>query len=92
LIEASFSMPVGQVSDPKQVAGNWLVYTVVAHQPVDEKELILQADQIRQQLLQAKQSAAFDAFRTALEDRLKKEGKLVINAEAMKRFTRSSQL
>ena len=90
LIETAYSMPVNQVSDAKQVAGNWLVFRVAAHQPVDDKELILQADQIRQQLLQAKQSAAFDAFRTALEDRLKKEGKLIINADAMKRLTRST--
>ena len=36
------------------------------------------------------QRAAFEAFRVALEDRLKQEGKLVINADAMKRLTRSS--
>jgi hypothetical protein len=52
--------------------------------------VVLQAEQIRQQLLQSKQNAAFDAFRVALEDRLKKEGKLVINADAMKRLTGST--
>jgi hypothetical protein len=41
-------------------------------------------------LLQSKQNAAFDAFRVALEDRLKKEGKLTINADAMKRLTGST--
>jgi peptidyl-prolyl cis-trans isomerase D len=90
MIEAAYSMPVGQVSDAKQVAGNWLVYRVSAHEPVNEGELSAQSDQIKQQLLQSKQGAAFDAFRTALEDRLKKEGKLVINADAMKRITRST--
>ena len=43
-----------------------------------------------QQLLQAKQGAAFDAFRTALEDRLKKEGKLTINNDALKRLSKTS--
>jgi hypothetical protein len=57
---------------------------------VNEGELSAQSDQIKQQLLQSKQGAAFDAFRTALEDRLKKEGKLVISADAMKRLTRST--
>jgi peptidyl-prolyl cis-trans isomerase D len=90
MIEAAYSMPVGQVSDAKQVAGNWLVYRVSAHQPVNDSELSAQSDQIKQQLLQSKQAAAFDAFRTGLEDRLKKEGKLVINADAMKRITRST--
>ena len=89
-VEAAFAMPVGQVSPATQVGGNWLVFRVVGHQPVNPAEFATQADQIRQQLLQTKQSAAFEAFRTALEDRLKKEGKLVINADAMKRLSRAS--
>ncbi len=92
LLDAAFSMPVGQVSDPKDVTGNWLVYRVAAHEPVNDAAVVLQADQIRQQLLQSKQKAAFDAFRVALEDRLKKEGKLVINADGMKRLTGSNSL
>jgi peptidyl-prolyl cis-trans isomerase D len=89
-VEAAFGKPVGQVSPAAQVGGNWLVYRVVGHQPVNPAEFSTQSDQIRQQLLQTKQAAAFDAFRTALEDRLKKEGKLVINADAMKRLSRTS--
>jgi len=89
-VEAAFGMPVGQVSSAAQVGGNWLVYRVVGHQPVNPAEFATQIDQIRQQLLQTKQSAAFEAFRSALEDRLKKEGKLVINADAMKRLSRTS--
>jgi peptidyl-prolyl cis-trans isomerase D len=90
LIEAAFTMPVGQVSDPKDVAGAWLVYRVTAHEPLNDAAVVLQADQIRQQLLQSKQNAAFDAFRVALEDRLKKEGKLIINADAMKHLAGST--
>ena len=89
LLDAAFTMPVGQVSDAKNVTGNWLVYRVAAHEPVNDAAVVLQADQIRQQLLQSKQKAAFEAFRVALENRLKKEGKLVINADAMKRLTGS---
>lgn len=92
LVESAFTMPVGQVSPAKQIAGNWLVYRVAGHEPVLQNGLILQADQIRQQLLQAKQSAAYDAFKTALEDRLKREGKLTMNAEAMKRITGSRSI
>jgi len=89
LLDAAFTMPVGQVSDAKNVTGNWLVYRVAAHEPVNDAAVVLQADQIRQQLLQSKQKAAFEAFRVALENRLKKEGKLVINADALKRLTGS---
>jgi peptidyl-prolyl cis-trans isomerase D len=90
LLQASFGMSVGQVSQPTQVAGNWLVYRVVGHQPANPADLATQSEQIKQQLLQAKQTAAFEAFRTALEDRLKKEGKLTINADVMKRLSRTS--
>ncbi|HXN20419.1 MAG TPA: peptidyl-prolyl cis-trans isomerase [Candidatus Binatus sp.] len=90
LLQASFGMSVGQVSPPTQVAGNWLVYRVVGHQPANPADLATQSDQIKQQLLQAKQTAAFEAFRAALEDRLKTEGKLTINADAMKRLSRTS--
>ena len=44
------------------------------------EELILQKPQLEQQLLQTKQQASFDAFKTALQNRLKSEGKIVIDA------------
>ena len=87
---AAFTMPVGQVGAPVQVAGNWLVYKVVGHEAVIQEDLAKQTNQIREELLQTKQQGAFEAFRVSLEDRLKAEGKLAINAEAMKRLTRSS--
>jgi peptidyl-prolyl cis-trans isomerase D len=90
LLESAFGMKIGQVSLPTQISGNWLVYRVTAHDAPNPDDLAKQADQIKQQLLQGKQAAAFEAFRNALEDRLKQEGKLVINAEAVKRLTRSS--
>jgi peptidyl-prolyl cis-trans isomerase D len=90
LLESAFGMKIGQVSSPTQVSGNWLVYRVAAHDAPNPEDLAAQADQIKQQLLQGKQGAAFEAFRLALEDRLKQEGKLVINADVLKRLTRSS--
>lgn len=90
-IDAAFSMKVGQVSAPKSVGGNWLVYDVVAHQSANPDDLAKQKPDIQQQLLQSKQEAAFDAFKTALEDRLKQEGKLTINSEVVQRLTQQGQ-
>lgn len=90
-IDAAFSMKVGQVSAPKSVGGNWLVYDVVAHQSANPDDLAKQKPDIQQQLLQSKQDAAFDAFKTALEDRLKQEGKLTINSEVVQRLTQQGQ-
>ena len=90
LVDTAFTLPVGQTGAPKQVSGGWMLYHVAAHDQADPAEMILQSEQIKQQLLQSKQAAAYDAFRTALEDRLKKEGKLNINADALKRLGSNS--
>jgi peptidyl-prolyl cis-trans isomerase D len=89
-IESAFQMKVGDVSQPKQVGGNWLVYRLTAHESADPADLAKQKPEIEQQLLQSKQQAAFDAFKTALEDRLRQEGKLSINADVVQRLTHQS--
>jgi hypothetical protein len=86
-IADAFTMGVGQVSKPLQVGGNWVVYSVVSHELPNPDDLAKQTPDIQQTLLQTKQDAAFDAFRTALEDRLRSEGKLTINPDVLKRLT-----
>jgi peptidyl-prolyl cis-trans isomerase D len=89
-LAAAFGMPVGQVSTPSNTAGNWLVYRVVSHEAPDPDQLAKQKSEIEQQILQTKQTNAFGAFKTALEDRLTKEGKITINTDVMSRFAKSS--
>ena len=89
-LAAAFRMTVGQVSGPTQSGENWIVFRAAAHDQAKTEDLAKQKDDIQQQLLQTKQNAAFDAFHTALIDRLKKEGKLTINADAMNRVTHPS--
>jgi peptidyl-prolyl cis-trans isomerase D len=89
-LAAAFGMPVGQVSTPSNTAGNWLVYRIVSHEAPDPDQLAKQRSEIEQQILQTKQTNAFGAFKTALEDRLTKEGKITINTDAMSRFAKSS--
>lgn len=89
-IDAAFNMAVGQVSKPTAIGGNWLVFRVVSHDTPNPDDLAKQKDAIQQQTLQTKQNAAFEAFHTALVDRLKKQGKLTINSEVMNRLSRSS--
>ena len=86
-LQAAFDMPVGQISPAAKIGDNWVVYRVASHDSPDLSELAKQQDAIQQQLLQTKQNAAFEAFHTALVDRLEKEGKLTINADVMNRIT-----
>jgi peptidyl-prolyl cis-trans isomerase D len=89
-LQGAFDMTVGQVSPATKVEDNWVVYRVASHNMPDPDELAKQKDTIQQQLLQTKQNAAFEAFHTALVDRLQKEGKLTINSDAVNRITHSS--
>jgi peptidyl-prolyl cis-trans isomerase D len=86
-LAAAFKMTVGQVSGPTRTGDNWVVFRIVTHDAPNMEDLAKQKDDIQQQLLQTKQNAAFDAFHTTLIDRLKKEGKLTINNDAMNRVT-----
>ena len=88
--EDAFGMAAGQVSKPEQIADNWIVYRVDSHDAPNPADLAAQQNDIQQQLLQTKQNAAYEAFRAALLDRLKKEGKFTENAEAVNRITKST--
>jgi peptidyl-prolyl cis-trans isomerase D len=89
-LQAAFNMPVGQVSAPTQIGATWLVYRVEGHEPPNMDDFAKQSDQLKQQLLQQKQTAAYEAFQKSLKDRLKAEGKIVEYPEAMKRLTARS--
>ena len=89
-LEAAFDMSIGQVSPAAKIEDNWVVYRVASHSAPDPTELAKQEGTIEQQLLQTKQNAAFEAFHTALVNRLEKEGKLLINSEAMNRIVHPS--
>ena len=90
VLDSAFSMPEGQISAPLQVSGNWLVFRVVAHQLANPADLAQQSASIKAQLLQTKQNAAFEAFHTALIDRLTREGKIVVNPEVVQRLTKTA--
>ena len=89
-ISAAFDMKVGQVSAATQSGTNWFVYRLVSHDAPNPADLAAQSKDIEQQLLQTKESAAFEAFHNALVDRLKKEGKLTVNSEVLNRIASSS--
>jgi peptidyl-prolyl cis-trans isomerase D len=89
-IQGAFTLSIGKVSSPINLSGNWLVFRVVARNEPNPDDLAAQHDDIRQQLLQSKQDAAYEAFHASLEDQLAKEGKLVIHDDVLTRFTKSS--
>ena len=85
-LAAAFQLKAGDVGLPLNLGTNWLVYKVVDKQEPNPGDFEKQKKEITDAVLQNKRSLAFDAFRTALEDRLKKEGKLQIMPDKLRSF------
>ena len=87
LFAAAFTMPAGQSGDPISLGGNWAVYRVAQHDPVNQDDYEKQKSKLQETVLQQKRQTAFDLFRTSLRTRLQQEGKLQLNADNLKRLT-----
>ncbi|MGC1907624.1 MAG: peptidylprolyl isomerase [Candidatus Acidiferrum sp.] len=85
-LSAAFQMKTGDVGAPMPMGANWFVYKVVEKQEPNPDDFEKQKKELTDQVLQTKRSMAFEAFRTALETRLRQEGRLRIMTEKMKGF------
>jgi peptidyl-prolyl cis-trans isomerase D len=86
-LNAAFQMKQGDVGGPLNLGANWLVYRVAEKQEPNPADFDKQRKDLLSQVLQNKRGLAFDAFRTALEARLKQEGKLKLMPEKLRSFT-----
>ena len=85
-LSAAFQMKAGEVAPPLSLGSNWLVYRVADKQEPNPADFDKQKKDLTEQVLQSKRSLAFEAFRTALENRLKQEGKLQIYQDKLRTF------
>jgi peptidyl-prolyl cis-trans isomerase D len=85
-LSAAFQMRAGEVGAPLNLGANWLVYRVAERQDANPADFEKQKKELTEQVLQTKRNAAFEAFRTALEARLKQDGKLQIMSDRLKAF------
>jgi peptidyl-prolyl cis-trans isomerase D len=83
-VAAAFQLKPGDVGAPLSVGANWFVYRVAEKQEPNPADFEKQKKELTDQVLQAKRSMAFDAFRTSLEARLRQEGKLQIMSDKLK--------
>lgn len=81
---AAFNLKQGDVGVPLSLGQNWLVYRVGEKVEADPANFEAQKKQLTDELLQSKRDVAFEAFRSALSDRLLKEGKLKLMPEKLK--------
>jgi peptidyl-prolyl cis-trans isomerase D len=83
-LSAAFKLKIGDVGEPLQLGQSWLVYRVADKQEPNQADFDTQKKEITDSLLESKRSMAFQAFQKALEERLKKEGKLVEMPEKLR--------
>jgi peptidyl-prolyl cis-trans isomerase D len=82
----AFQMKPGDVGAPMSLGTNWMVFRVEAKEEPNPNDFEKQKKSLAEQLLQTKRSVAFEAFKTALEARLKQEGKVKLIPEKMGGF------
>ena len=85
-LSAAFALKSGEVGSPLELSSNWVVYQVVEKTDANPADLEKQKKTIADNLIQAKRELAFKAFRTGLEERMKKEGTLKLMPEKMRSF------
>jgi peptidyl-prolyl cis-trans isomerase D len=85
---AIFSLKPGEISGPITAGGNGVVAHLLDKQAPTDQEFSEKKDQIRQSLLEAKQSDLFGLFVTNLRKDMEKSHRLKVNQEEMKNLTR----
>jgi peptidyl-prolyl cis-trans isomerase D len=85
-LSAAFRLKAGDIGPPLSLGANWMVYRVADKTAPNPADFDKQKKELTDQVLQDKRGIAFEAFRSALEARLKQEGKLKIMPEKLKGF------
>jgi peptidyl-prolyl cis-trans isomerase D len=82
----AFQMQPGDVGAPMSLGANWMVYRVDSKEEPNPSDFEKQKKVLTEQLLQSKRSVAFEAFKTALETKLKQEGKVKLMPDKLAGF------
>ncbi len=82
----AFQMKPGDVGAPMSLGNTWMVYRVETKEEPNPSDFEKQKKTLTEQLLQTKRSVAYEAFKTALDNRLKQEGKVKLMTDKMAGF------
>lgn len=88
-LPGSFTLETGKTADPALVGNDWIVYRIASHDQPNLADFDKQKKDLETQLLDAKRQMAFESFRTELEARMRREGKVSFNQEVVQRMTKT---
>jgi peptidyl-prolyl cis-trans isomerase D len=84
----AFSLKSGEISGPVDSGNTGVVLAILEKQAPTDQDFAAKKDQIRDSLVQSKQSELFGLFMANLRDRMEKSGKIKINEQEMKSLTK----
>ncbi|MGB7493135.1 MAG: peptidylprolyl isomerase [Candidatus Acidiferrum sp.] len=85
-IVSAFTLKQGDVGGPVHMGSSWVAYQIADKVEPNPADFEAQKAKITDTLLQQKRNMAFDAFRIALEDRLKQQGKLKLMPDRLRNY------
>jgi peptidyl-prolyl cis-trans isomerase D len=84
----AFSLKPGDISGPVDSGNTGVVLSILEKQSPAETDFATKKDQIRDTLVQTKQSELFGLFMANLREQMEKSGKIKINEQEMKSLTK----
>jgi peptidyl-prolyl cis-trans isomerase D len=84
----AFSMKTGEISGPIEAASSGAVLSIVERQDPNQQDFATKRDEIRNALLQQKQSELFGLFVENARAQMEKSGKIKINQQELKALTK----
>jgi peptidyl-prolyl cis-trans isomerase D len=84
----AFSLKPGEISGPVDSGNTGAVLAILEKQAPSDQDFTAKKDQIRDTLVQSKQSELFGLFLTNLREQMEKSGKIKINEQEMKTLTK----
>jgi peptidyl-prolyl cis-trans isomerase D len=84
----AFSLKPGDISGPVDSGNTGVVLAILEKQAPTDSDFAAKKDQIRDALVQSKQSELFGLFMANLRDQMEKSGKIKINEQEMKSLTK----
>ncbi len=84
----AFTLKPGEISGPIDTNTDGVVLSILEKQEPTEQDFAAKKDQIRNDLVQQKQSELFQLFVMNLRDQMEKSGKIKVNQQELKNLTR----
>jgi peptidyl-prolyl cis-trans isomerase D len=85
----AFTLKTGEISGPINNGNTGVVLSVLERQEPAPQDFAARKDQVRDTLLQTRQTEMFELFVSNLRTQMEKAGKIKINQDEMKNLTRS---